>query len=110
MTAPAAAPDGGRLLHGWVVARVMFAALAMVFGARFAVGLFLPFLPEAPGSTTSAVSGAIALSMPGAGLLHPAVGGLPDRARPRVWLLAGQACAGGCSSPRPLPRPSDSLA
>jgi MFS family permease len=83
------------IFHGWVVAWVMFASLALVFGSRFSMGLFLPFLPDALAATPSQVSGAIALSMLGAGLMQPLVGHLCDRVGPRRMLLVGLVCGGG---------------
>jgi sugar phosphate permease len=83
------------MFHGWIVAWVMFLSLALVFGSRFSMGLFLPFLPEALDASPSQVSGAIALSMLGAGLMQPLVGHLSDRLGPRALLLAGLISGGG---------------
>ncbi|MFZ9133925.1 MAG: hypothetical protein ACO21B_12030, partial [Gemmobacter sp.] len=52
-----AATDAARIRHGWFVAGVMFLALLLVFGARFSMGLFLPFLPEALGVLTRHTAG-----------------------------------------------------
>lgn len=95
MTAPAPPIPTARLFHGWIVAWVMFLSLALVFGSRFSMGLFLPFLPSALDATAAEVSGAIALSMLGAGLLQPLVGHLSDRLGPRRMLVAGLLCGGG---------------
>lgn len=95
MTAPAEAPATARMFHGWIVAWVMFLSLALVFGSRFSMGLFLPFLPGALDASPSQVSGAIALSMLGAGLMQPVVGHLSDRLGPRALLMAGLVCGGG---------------
>lgn len=84
-----------RMFHGWIVAWVMFLSLALVFGSRFSMGLFLPFLPEALEATPAQVSGAVALSMLGAGLLQPLIGHLSDRLGPRALLMAGLVCGGG---------------
>lgn len=83
------------MFHGWIVAWVMFLSLALVFGSRFSMGLFLPFLPQALDASPSQVSGAIALSMLGAGLMQPVVGHLSDRLGPRALLLAGLISGGG---------------
>jgi MFS family permease len=88
-------PAKGQLFHGWVVAWVMFLSIGLVFGSRFSLGLFLPFLPDALDASPSAVSGAIALSMLGAGVLQPVVGLLSDRFGPRTLLLGGLTCGGG---------------
>lgn len=88
-------PARGQLFHGWIVAWVMFLSIGLVFGSRFSLGLFLPFLPDALDASPSAVSGAIGLSMLGAGVLQPVVGLLSDRLGPRTLLLGGLTCGGG---------------
>ena len=96
-----AATDAARIRHGWFVAGVMFLALLLVFGARFSMGLFLPFLPEALGASAADVSAAIAMSMLGAGLMQPMIGALSGAIGPRRVLIAGLASAGAlyCAMP-----------
>lgn len=88
--------------HGWIVASVVFAALLLVFGSRFSLGLFMPFLPEALAASPADVSAAIAMSMLGAGVMQPGVGYLSDRFGPRTVLLAGLGCGGGLFLAMPL--------
>jgi predicted MFS family arabinose efflux permease len=97
----AAMTEAARLRHGWFVAGVMFLALLLVFGARFSMGLFLPFLPEALGASPADVSAAIAMSLLGAGVMQPMIGALSDAIGPRRVLIAGLGSAGAlyCAMP-----------
>jgi len=97
----AAMTEAARARHGWFVAGVMFLALLLVFGARFSMGLFLPFLPEALGASPADVSAAIAMSMLGAGVMQPMIGALSDAIGPRRVLIAGLGSAGAlyCAMP-----------
>ena len=89
-----AARNTGGLFHGWIIAAVAFLAMALVFGARFSLGLFLPFLPDALNATQASVSFALALSMVSAGVAQPLVGLLADRWGPKSVLLLGLASGG----------------
>lgn len=95
MTAAPSPPEARfRIFPGWVVVWVGFFAIALVFGARFSLGLFLPFLPEALNSTTASVSAAFGLAMLSAGLIQPLVGIASDRFGSRNVLLIGLATGG----------------
>lgn len=80
--------------YGWVIVCITFLSIAMVFGARFCLGLFLPYMPEALDTSAGAVSGAIALSMLAAGILQPVSGYFIDRLGGRTVLAVGLGFAG----------------
>jgi len=80
--------------YGWVVVTLCFLALGMVFGSRFSLGLFVPYLPEALDTSMAAVSGALALSMVGAAIVQPFTGLFLDRWGGRIVLSVGLASAG----------------
>lgn len=80
--------------YGWVIVAVTFLSMALVFGSRFSLGLFLPYMPDDLGTTAGAVSGAIAVSMLAAAALQPLTGMLLDRLGGRLVLSLGLAFAG----------------
>lgn len=83
-----------RVYHGWIVAAITCLGLIMVFGGRFSLGLFLPFLPEALDASASSVSLVFALSMLAAGIFQPVAGILADRFGSRFVFLMGLAFGG----------------
>lgn len=83
-----------RLYHGWIVAGMAFLALALVFGGRFSLGLFIPFLPEALDATAGSVSLVFAVSMLTAGAFQPIAGIMADRLGSRFVLLLGLGFGG----------------
>ena len=89
-------PETGRkrLYHGWVVAGITCLGLIMVFGGRFSLGLFLPFMPEALDASASSVALVFALSMLAAGIFQPVAGILADRFGSRFVFLMGLAFGG----------------
>ena len=80
--------------YGWVIVAVTFVSMALVFGSRFSLGLFLPYLPEALDTSAAAVSGAFAVSMLAAAVMQPLSGVALDRLGGRVVLSIGLGCAG----------------
>lgn len=83
-----------RLSYGWVIVAVTFLSMALVLGSRFSLGLFLPYMPDALGTTASAVSGAIAISMLAAAFMQPLAGIMLDRLGGKVVLAIGLGFAG----------------
>ncbi|MBF9033916.1 MFS transporter [Rhodobacterales bacterium HKCCE2091] len=86
--------DARRLHYGWVIVALAFVSTAMVLGARFSMGLFLPFLPEAFDTSAASVSAAVAISMLGAAAIQPLVGISLDRFGGRTVFAVGLLFAG----------------
>jgi predicted MFS family arabinose efflux permease len=80
--------------YGWVIVGLAFLSTAMVLGSRFSMGLFLPFLPEAFGTSAASVSAAIALSMLGAAAVQPLVGMMLDKLGGKMVFTVGLGFAG----------------
>ncbi|MGQ7791191.1 MFS transporter [Faunimonas sp. B44] len=95
MGPPAPSETAPRTLsYGWVIVAVSFLSMALVLGSRFSLGLFLPYMPEALGTTAAAVSGAIAVSMLAAAAMQPLAGILLDRLGGKTVLAIGLAFSG----------------
>jgi len=75
-----------RIFYGYVIVVSAFCILVVIFGTRFAFGVFFnPILVEF-GWTRAMTSGAFSLSVVMEGLLAIAMGGLTDRIGPRIVL------------------------
>jgi MFS family permease len=77
-----------------VIVAITFMAMALVFGSRFSLGLFLPHLPQALDTSPGAVSAALAISMLGAALVQPLTGMFLDLWGGRIVLSIGLGFAG----------------
>ena len=88
--------DGSRAgsAYGWVIVAIAFLSMAMVFGSRFSLGLFLPHLPEGLGTSAAAVSATLAISMLGAAIAQPLIGWFLDLWGSRIVLSFGLGFAG----------------
>lgn len=80
--------------YGWLIVALVFLSTAMVIGSRFSMGLFLPFLPAAFGTSAASVSAAIALSMLSAAAIQPVIGMALDRWGGRLVFSLGLGFAG----------------
>lgn len=100
MTAPAddpaarAAAGGGGRQYRWVVVGITFFSTAMVLGARFSMGMFIPFLPEAFATSPAAVSGVLGITLLVAAVAQPVIGWLLDRFGARLVFTTGLALSG----------------
>jgi MFS family permease len=75
-----------RFFYGYIVVVASFCVFAVMYGTRFAFGVFFkPMLTEF-GWTRALTSGALSLSMLVQGLLAIVMGGLNDRLGPRIVL------------------------
>jgi MFS family permease len=86
-----------RFFYGYIVVAVSLCVFAVMYGMRFAFGVFFkPMLTEF-GWTRALTSGALSLSMIVQGLLAIVMGGLNDRLGPRIVLtLCGFLLGLGC--------------
>jgi MFS family permease len=86
-----------RFFYGYIVVVASFCIFAVMYGTRFAFGVFFkPMLTEF-GWTRALTSGALSLSMVVQGLLAIVMGGLNDRLGPRVVLtFCGFLLGVGC--------------
>ena len=80
--------------YGWVIVAIVTTATALVLGARFSTGMFLPFLPESFDTSAASISAAVALSMLVAAAVQPLIGIMLDRFGGKLVVSIGLACAG----------------
>ena len=86
--------EGAGVTYGWVIVAIVSTSTALVLGARFSTGMFLPFLPEAFDTSAASISAAVALSMLVAAAVQPLIGMMLDRFGGRLVLSMGLASAG----------------
>ena len=83
--------------YGYIVVAASFCIFVVVYGTRFAFGVFFKPLITEFGWTRALTSGALSLSMVVQGLLAIVMGGLSDRLGPRIVLtLCGFLLGLGC--------------
>jgi sugar phosphate permease len=80
--------------RGWIIVAIALLVMTLVFGARFSMGLFLPWMPEALGTSAGSISLAFAGSTLLAGASQPLVGMLADRWGPDRVLTTGIVLTG----------------
>lgn len=88
------APRLSGAVRGWIIVGLALAVMTLVFGARFSMRLFLPWMPEALDTSASAISLAFAGSTLLAGVSQPFVGMLADRWGPARVVTTGLVLTG----------------